>query len=155
MALTSGAMAEVTRATREDIPALVRLLGLLFEQEAEFQPDVKKQERGLGLLLDSPGSAAVFVAKQGDEVVGMMTLLFTYSTAEGGRACWLEDMIVDPAHQSAGVGSELIAHAIEYARARGVLRITLLTDAENMGSIRFYERHGFEHSGMRPIRLNL
>jgi GNAT superfamily N-acetyltransferase len=148
-------MAEVTRATREDIPALVRLLGLLFEQEAEFEPDVRKQERGLGLLLDSPGSAAIFVARDGDEVVGMMTLLFTFSTVEGGRACWLEDMIVEPGHQGAGVGSELIAHAIEYARARGVLRITLLTDPDNEGAIRFYEHHGFEHSGMRPLRLNL
>jgi ribosomal protein S18 acetylase RimI-like enzyme len=148
-------MAEVTRATREDIPALVRLLGLLFEQEAEFEPDVRKQERGLGLLLDSPGQAAIFVARDGDEVVGMMTLLFTFSTVEGGRACWLEDMIVAPGHQGAGVGSELIAHAIEYARARGVLRITLLTDPDNEGAIHFYERHGFVHSGMRPLRLNL
>ena len=34
---------EVTPATEDDVPALSELLGLLFQQEADFRPDPLKQ----------------------------------------------------------------------------------------------------------------
>lgn len=85
----------------------------------------------------------------------MVSLLFTVSTAEGGWVCWLEDMIVHPDHRSGGLGSRLLRHAIDYARAEGCSRITLLTDRVNDGAIRFYGRHCFVQSAMTALRLKL
>ena len=92
---------------------------------------------------------------EGTEVVGMVSLLFTISTAEGGPACWLEDMVVGPDRRGDGLGSRLLQHAIHYARIHGFSRITLLTDKVNAGAIRFYERHGFVESAMTALRLDL
>ena len=107
------------------------------------------------LLIESPSTGVVFVGCEGTEVVGMVSLLFTISTAEGGPACWLEDMVVGPDRRGDGLGSRLLQHAIHYARIHGFSRITLLTDKVNAGAIRFYERHGFVESAMTALRLDL
>ena len=142
-------------ATAGDIPELAALLALLFTQEADFRPDREKQERGLRLIIESPQVGVIFAAREGGEIVGMVSLLFTVSTAEGGRACWLEDMVVHPDRRGNGLGSRLLQTAIAYARSNGCARITLLTDQLNQGAIRFYGRHGFGPSEMTALRLHL
>jgi GNAT superfamily N-acetyltransferase len=142
-------------ATLEDIAQLTDLLTRLFTQEADFQPDRAKQERGLRMIIESPDSGRIFAAHDGSEIVGMVCLLFTISTAEGGPVCWLEDMVVRPDHRSSGLGSRLLQHAINFARSNGLTRITLLTDRMNEDAIRFYERHGFKPSEMFALRLYL
>jgi GNAT superfamily N-acetyltransferase len=148
-------MATIDSPTMDDIPALAGLLACLFTQEADFRPDREKQERGLRLILASPGVGRVFTARDGGEVVGMVSLLFTVSTAEGAPACWLEDMVVRPDRRGQGLGSLLLRHAVDYARANGFARVSLLTDQVNDGAIRFYQRHGFHLSAMTALRLSL
>ena len=148
-------METIEPATADDIPSLADLLTLLFTQEADFHPDREKQERGLHLLIESPPTGVIFAARDGNQVVGMVSLLFTINTAEGGPVCWLEDMVVRPDRRGGGLGTRLLRHAIDYARIHGFSRITLLTDTVNAGSIRFYEQHGFVESAMTALRLNL
>jgi GNAT superfamily N-acetyltransferase len=145
----------IERATIEDIPQLAELLKILFSQEADFQPDREKQIRGLRLIVEAPERGCIFLARVDCHVVGMVSLLFTVSTAEGAAACWLEDMIVRPEHRRNGLGSRLLQHAVNEAKAHGFARITLLTDRGNADAIRFYQRHGFQLSEMLPLRLHL
>jgi GNAT superfamily N-acetyltransferase len=148
-------MQKIEPATPDDIPQLAGLLSILFTQEADFQPARTKQEQGLRLIIESSQVGIIFAARDGGEVVGMVSLLFTVSTAAGGPACWLEDMVVRPDRRNSGLGSRLLQHAIDHARSSGFVRITLLTDRVNEGAIRFYERHGFERSEMTALRLHL
>ncbi len=85
----------------------------------------------------------------------MVSLLFTVSTAEGGPACWLEDMVLHPNWRHSGLGTRLLQHAMDWARNRGFARISLLTDKTNEGAIRFYQRQGFVESAMTVLRLSL
>lgn len=142
-------------ATASDIPALQQLLAILFEQEAEFTPDAAAQRRGLAHIIGDPAIGAILVARAAGEVIGMVNLLFTVSTALGARVAVLEDMIVAPAARGRGTGSQLLSYAIEWARAQGCRRITLLTDRTNEAAQRFYARHGFVSSDMVPMRLAL
>jgi ribosomal protein S18 acetylase RimI-like enzyme len=142
-------------ATTADIPELCELLSLLFSQEAEFTPDPETQARGLALIINHPEAGIVLVARNAERVVGMVNLLYTISTALGARAALIEDLVVQPAERSAGVGSQLLAQAIALARARGCRRITLLTDRSNTPAQAFYRKIGFEPSPMMPMRLRL
>jgi GNAT superfamily N-acetyltransferase len=146
---------DLREALRRDIPELCALLADLFATEADFRPDAARQRRALEMLLDSPASGRVYCAIQAGEVAGMVSILFTVSTAEGGRAAWLEDMVVRRDCRGAGIGRRLLDYAIERARDAGCTRITLLTDAVNSGAIRFYSRAGFAGSAMTPLRLAL
>jgi hypothetical protein len=84
------------QATVKDLPQLVELLHVLFTDEAEFQPNAEKQRRALEAILANPAIGKVFVAREGKRVVAMASLLYTVSTAEGGKAALFEDLVVLP-----------------------------------------------------------
>jgi GNAT superfamily N-acetyltransferase len=140
-------------ATIEDLPQLVELLVALFSEESDFEPDKLKQEHGLRLILEQPNRGRIFVLRTEHMVIGMVNLLFTISTAEGGLVILMEDVIVHPQHRRQGYGSLLLNHAIEFARAKHFKRITLLTDKISAESQAFFVSHGFSFSSMIPMRL--
>ena len=148
-------MRNVSPATEADLPALCELLGLLFVQEAEFRPDRERQLAGLRSILSRPEAGQILVLREGPGVVGMVSLLFMPSTALGGRAAVLEDMVIRPNARGRGAGSRLLQAAVEFAQSAGCRRITLLTDANNAAAQQFYGRHGFRRSAMIPMRLML
>lgn len=86
---------------------------------------------------------------------GAGPLQLVISTAMGGTAAILEDVVVDPAALGEGVRSVVLDATIERAASIGCRRITLLTDAENAQAQDFYRRHGFVRSTMVPMRLTL
>ncbi len=147
-------MVNLGPATLADLAPLAGLLAELFAQEVEFTPHAARQERALAQIIAAPGLGTILVAREGDRLLAMVSLLYTISTAEGGRVCWLEDLVVCAARRGQGIGARLLAHAIDCAHAQGCARITLLTDRVNAGARRFYARHGFSASAMVPMRLH-
>jgi len=139
-------------ATLDDLPELADLLYDLFSQEADFVPDRDKQIRGLRLILEQPSRGRIFVLRHSARIIGMINLLITISTAEGGFVLILEDLVIHRDHRGQGYGGRLLAHALAYARDKGFLRVTLLTDRMENQARLFYERHGFKQSGMVPMR---
>lgn len=146
---------ELGVARREDLPQLTELLGLLLAQEADFAPDSEKQRRALSEILSDASIGRIYVVREGPSVIAMASLLYTVSTAEGGKAAWLEDVAVRPDRRGRGLARMLLEHLVANARAEGVLRITLLTDADNERAHALYEGLGFGFSVMRPMRLKL
>ena len=88
-------------------------------------------------------------------IVGMINLLFTISTAEGGFVMVLEDLVIHKKYRDHGYGARLLQHAIDFAKQKHFLRITLLTDRPEIRSQNFFKRHGFVESAMMPMRLFL
>ncbi len=148
-------MPKITKATEADIPELCELLSVLFAQEQEFTPNLEAQASGLARIIDNPETGTILVLWKGDAILGMVNLLYTVSTALGERVALLEDMVIAPAARGTGMGSQLLSGAIEFARAAGCKRITLLTDGDNLAAQRFYQKHGFRASSMVPMRLSL
>ena len=140
-------------ATEADLDELSQLLGELFAQEGDFRPDKDKQLRGLRLIFEQPSRGRVFVLRRDGVIVGMMNLLFTISTAEGGFVILLEDLVVHKRYQGQGYGAKLLKHAIDFAKKKNFLRITLLTDRPENVAQEFFRRHGFVESSMIPMRL--
>lgn len=139
-------------ATIDDLPQLADLLYDLFSQEADFVPNREKQLKGLRLILEQPSRGRIFVLRGGEKIIGMINLLITISTAEGGFVLLLEDLVIHSGHRGQGYGGRLLEHALAYAREKRFLRITLLTDKMESRPREFYEQHGFRQSGMVPMR---
>ncbi len=138
-----------------DIPALRALLHQLFSLEAEFSPDAAAQTRGLELILSQPESGWILLAEAEGQAVGMACVLYSVSTACGGRAGLLEDVVVAEGFRRQGVGDALLQAAIAMAKERGCLRLSLHTDRDNAPAQALYRRHGFQASAMLPMRLDL
>jgi GNAT superfamily N-acetyltransferase len=146
---------QIAAAMADDIPELCTLLTILFTQEEDFQPSLDKQSAGLRQIIEHPEVGCILTLRDGDDIIGMVNLLFTISTACGGKVALLEDMIIQPGRRGDGLGGKLLQAAKELARREGCLRITLLTDRANDAAIRFYQRNGFEMSAMIPLRTAL
>jgi N-acetylglutamate synthase-like GNAT family acetyltransferase len=102
----------IEAATEADVPALTKLLAVLFAQEVEFTPNPEAQRRGLLKIITNREVGIVLVAKEGETVLGMVILLYTVSTALGERVALLEDMVVGPEARGGGVGSHLLKRAV-------------------------------------------
>jgi GNAT superfamily N-acetyltransferase len=140
-------------ATEADLDELSEMLGDLFTQEGDFRPDKEKQLRGLRLIFEQPSRGRVFVLRRNGAIVGMINLLFTISTAEGGFVILLEDLVIHKQYQGKGYGRKLLQHAIDFAKQKNFLRITLLTDRPENVAQEFFRHHGFLESSMIPMRL--
>lgn len=144
-------------ATEEDLPALADLLYDLFTHESDFRPDQVKQMRGLRLIIEQPNRGRIFVLRSNvmDKLIGMMNLLFTISTAEGGFVMILEDLIICQEHRGQGYGAQLLNYALDFARQKDFKRVTLLTERLDEPSKHFFHAHGFHESSMVPMRWRL
>src|SRR6202795_5063826 len=94
-------------ATEADLDELSKMLGELFAQEGDFRPDKDKQLRGLRLIFEQPSRGRVFVLRRNGAIVGMINLLFTISTAEGGFVMLLEDLVIHKGFRDHGYSSQL------------------------------------------------
>ncbi len=152
--MTSDSTVEtrIEPATLEDLPDLVELVMSLFQIEQDFEPDRDKQEKGLRLILEQPNRGRIFVLRTDHSIMGMVNLLFTISTAEGGFVALLEDVVIHPEHRGQGYGTRLVEYVLDFARQKEFCRITLLTDTISEESQRFFQRFGFAKSHMIPMR---
>ncbi len=142
----------VEPATIDDLPALVGLVMELMELQEDFSPDGEAQERGIRLILEEPSRGRIFVLRNDDRIIGMVNLLFTISTAVGGFAILMEDVVVHPEHRGQGYGTRMIEHVVRFAEQKNFRRITLLTDKLSAQSQAFFKKHGFEFSHLIPMR---
>lgn len=150
--LTFDASFTVRKAQFDDLRVMARLIGDLFAIESDFKSDFDKQYAGLKLLFRDP-NADILVAKYRNTAIGMVTVQRVISSAEGGYAGLIEDVIVREEYRSMGVGSRLIEHVVDLARVRGCLRLQLAADKANIRALEFYDRHGFRRTNMHLYHL--
>lgn len=141
----------IRQARERDVPAMVALLGELFSLEQDFHSDPQRQRRGLERLM-AADSATVQVAVADGRVVGMATVQAVVSTAEGGEAGVVEDVVVDPACRGRGVGRALLASLEQWADRRGLTRLQLLADRDNHPALGFYENLGWSRTKLICLR---
>jgi len=65
----------------------------------------------------------------------------------------LERIYVLYEYQNQGLGEKLLTKAIDIARKRSFPFLWLGVWEKNKRAVRFYERHGFVHSGYHPFKL--
>lgn len=141
----------IRRAEQADIPVLLGLLEMLFSIEKDFIFNAEKQERGLRLLL-TESRAAIMVAEQDGQVIGMCSGQLLISTAQGGPSALVEDVTVLPTYQGKGIGKQLLAAISAWAVNQGASRVQLLADRNNTPALAFYQKIGFQTTEMICLR---
>jgi GNAT superfamily N-acetyltransferase len=134
----------IRRAADADLPRIVELLakGSVPGEPSPEGGDIAPYRSALHEI--EAGTGAVLVAELGDEVVGVCQLIvFRHLHRRGGLCAEIESVHVHPDHRGAGIGSTLIAAAVERARALGCYRVQLTSNRAREDAHRFYERLGF------------
>jgi len=135
-----------------DMDSMIALLRLLFAIEADFCFDANKQRRGLAMLLAAPDRARIQVAETDGQVVGMCCGQVLISTAEGGPALVVEDVVVQEDWRKHGLGRRLLAALEHWAAAQGIRRLQLLADRNNAPAMQFYGRLGWRGTELLCLR---
>lgn len=142
----------VTRARRDDVPALVALLRDDPIGSTREGSDLAPYLRAFEAIDADPAHLLVAVRDEVDAVVGTMqlTLLPGLSRAAATRL-QIEGVRVAPPTQGSGLGSALLRWAEDYGRSRGARLAQLTTDKRRTDAHRFYERLGYvaSHEGMK------
>jgi GNAT superfamily N-acetyltransferase len=126
----------VRRATREDNEAIAALAGQLGYPTSADEIGSRLD----GLLIAE--AEAVFVAVEGDAVMGWVQVGVTISL-ESGAFGEIRGLVVNVSHRSRGAGARLVEAVETWAVSRGLLRMRVRSNVLRERTHRFYERHGY------------
>lgn len=91
---------------------------------------------------DATSTLRLLIAERGGEAVGFLL----YTTHEFSRsvrkACYLLDFYVEPSSRGRGIGRALIAELAAIGRREGWLKISWLTQSDNLDARRLYDTFG-------------
>lgn len=88
-------------------------------------------------------------AAQHGAVVGSYALLVMHNLAHrGAPSAIAEDVVVAPHRQGQGIGRQMMAHAVQQARAAGCYKLALSSNAKRTKAHAFYESLGFAQHGL-------
>lgn len=145
----------IRKAEFTDIPDLSRLLTILFAIENDFEPNDLIQQRGLEMMLKDDTNRCILVVALDKKVIGMVTGQILISTAEGGPAAMIEDLIVDKEHRGNGLGKQLLSSIEEWAVEKGASRLQLLADKNNTSALEFYKKISWNYTQLICLRKKL
>jgi GNAT superfamily N-acetyltransferase len=130
------------RATRADVPEILRLIRALAEYE-KLSGEVVASEAALAQTLfgDRP-AAEVLLAEEGGRAVGFALFFQNYSTFLGKPGLYLEDLFVEPAFRGKGLGKQLLQAIARLAVERGCGRFEWAVLDWNEPAIGFYRSLG-------------
>ena len=92
-----------------------------------------------------PGRFAAFLAMDGDLLIGGAAVVvnptgaFLFERREALAGLW--DIRVRPTHRRAGVGSQLVLHAADWAKSAGCTQLRVECQNVNVAACRFYATH--------------
>jgi GNAT superfamily N-acetyltransferase len=140
-------------ARRSDLPAIVALLSSEdgVTEAAEADPD-EGYIRGFEAVEADDRNELLVVADGEGTVVACLQLTYIPGIAHhGAERALIEAVRVRAVLRGAGLGRDLMGHAIERARARGCTLVALTSNKRRAEAHRFYRSLGFiaSHEGFR------
>ncbi len=144
---------EIRPACQTDIPGILSLLLQVGDVHHRIRPDIfpsgalKYTREALQTLLQDP-ARPVFAAMEGERMVGYCFCVLKDtrgSTVQTERLeLYIDDLCVEEACRSQGVGKALYRHALDHARGLGCRFISLNVWCGNDSALGFYENLGLK-----------
>lgn len=146
-----GDALEIRPATASDRDAAVRLLAA---QLAEHDIPIERPllDAAVEGLLAREDRGAILLAVRDGAPIGLAVLSQTWTVEHGGTAMWLDELYVEPAHRSGGIGGRMMEAVVAEARRRGARALDLEVTADHARAANLYRRRGFEqHERVRFV----
>lgn len=137
---------QMRQATAADLPSVLAL----YAQPAMDNGNVMTiaQAEPLFAQFSHYPNYRLFVACENDAIVGTFALLVMHNLAhQGTPSAIVEDVVVSEAHQSQGIGRDMMQHAMALAREAGCYKLVLSSNQKRERAHAFYESLGFQRHG--------
>jgi GNAT superfamily N-acetyltransferase len=124
-------------------------------EQLGYTPDHRGFDETFAQVVRHP-EAAVFVAVEGLRVIAYLSMSHRPQIRLGGRAAYLDELVVEERRRNEGVGTALLESALAYARGLGCRRVDLNTSRTRASYDRgFYLSHGFVEVDSAVLRFDL
>ncbi|MGB2757255.1 MAG: GNAT family N-acetyltransferase [Acidimicrobiia bacterium] len=134
---------EIRRAEHSDIEALLPLVAdYCLADDHVFNSDGVRY--ALSVLCESDTHGTAWVMEDAGELVGYVTVAWSFSLEIYGREAVLDEVFIADRHRNKGYGRALLERVLEDCRSRSMKRVFLETEAPNVLAREVYSRLGFE-----------
>jgi GNAT superfamily N-acetyltransferase len=130
---------DATRADAAVILGFITELALYEQAEQEVKATVADIERS---LFDEPSPAKAVIAERDGHAIGFAVYFLSYSTWQGRKGLYLEDLFVSSSHRGVGAGKALLRHLARIAHDTGCGRMDWSVLDWNQPAIDFYTSIG-------------
>jgi len=131
---------EMRAATPGDVPLLLAFIRKMAEFE-KLAVSASEESLHAALFGEAPAARALFACVDG-KPVGYMTYFFSFSSMNGRRALWLDDLFIEPAFRGQGIGKVLMAYMADVAVRNQCARFEWIVLDWNTDAVEFYKRLG-------------
>jgi N-acetylglutamate synthase-like GNAT family acetyltransferase len=126
---------------------------LALVEQLGYEPDERGFDETFAQVVRHP-EAAVFIAAEGPRVIGYLALSQRPQIRLGGRAAVIDELVIEEARRGEGLGSALLAAALNHAAGLGCRRVEVCTRRSRESYQRgFYLAHGFREADSALLRL--
>lgn len=140
---------EISRLTAVSADTVETINSLLLQ----LNPDCQEitAERLSGII--SSANAYIFVAQEGNSIIGMLTLFICELTS--GTRAQIEDVVVDRAHRGKKIGEKLVKQGVLQALQLGITKVDLTSSPSRIEANALYQKSGFMKRETNVYRLDI
>jgi len=141
----------ITKALRDDIPALVTLINSAYRGETSKKGWTTEAHLLEGKRTDEPEMTEIFLDPKNTilKFTENNTIIGSVLLVEKGHQLYLGMLTVSPELQNSGIGKKLLAEAENQAKALGLSSIIMTVISVREELIAWYKRHGYVDTGAR------
>jgi GNAT superfamily N-acetyltransferase len=132
---------DIRPAVENDSPVILRFIQELAAYERAAH-EVLASEEDIRATLFGGGPAQALICSVGGVEAGFAVYFFNYSTWQGKKGLYLEDLYVTPSHRNTGAGKALLQHLARVAVAEGCGRFEWSVLDWNEPALQFYRAIG-------------
>jgi ribosomal protein S18 acetylase RimI-like enzyme len=126
-----------------DVGAIVGLMRGYYAQDGYTFVEAEARAAALMLIRD-PHLGRLWVARDGERVVGYVAVALGFSFEYRGREAFVDELLIAESHRGRGLGREALHTAEKYCREAGVNALHLEVERHRATALELYRRRGFE-----------
>lgn len=138
-------MNHITVADKRDFEDIYQLVCQL--EETEFD-----QEAMYEVFQHVISDHTVFISKDYDRITGYLVLSITYQMHHCGKVAEVVELCVSNSFQNRKIGTDLLNHAMTYAKLHGCVNMDITTNQKRKDAHRFYSRNGLNNTHYKFTR---
>ena len=139
-------MTRFRRAEPGDVDAIVAMMRGYYQEDGYTFVDSEARAAAL-MLIGEPTLGRLWVAHEGNTVVGYVAVALGFSFEYRGREAFVDELLIAESHRGRGLGREALEIAEAYCREAGVKALHLEVERHRENALELYRRRGFADFG--------
>ena len=133
---------EIREAVENDSAQILTFIKELASYEKAIDEVVAEEKDIRESVFGSNSSVNALICTLDENPMGFAVYFYNYSTWQGKKGLYLEDLYVSPEHRGVGAGKELLKHLAKIAVSQGCGRFEWSVLDWNEPAIKFYDSIG-------------